>query len=78
MASSTDRGALPTFIVIGAQKCATRWLRINLGQHPQIFTAPSELGALFEAAPFMLSEVVVLLETAIVALFRRRSFHRWT
>jgi len=43
MASSMDRGALPTFVIIGAQKCATRWLRINLGHHPQIFTAPSEV-----------------------------------
>jgi hypothetical protein len=38
-----DRRALPTFVIIGAQKCATRWLRINLGQHPQIFTARSEM-----------------------------------
>jgi hypothetical protein len=37
------RRPLPTFIVIGAQKCATRWLRINLGQHPDIYTAPSEM-----------------------------------
>ena len=43
MASSTDRGALPTFIIIGADKCATRWLRINLGHHPQIFILSSEL-----------------------------------
>ena len=35
--------ALPTFIIIGAQKCATRWLRINLGEHPDIFTAKSEM-----------------------------------
>lgn len=34
---------LPTFIIIGAQKSATRWLRHNLGQHPQIFTAPDEI-----------------------------------
>ena len=34
---------LPTFIVIGAQKSATRWLRENLGQHPDIFVAPEEL-----------------------------------
>src|SRR5438105_258919 len=37
------RNPLPTFVIIGAQKSATRWLRINLGQHPEIFTAPSEL-----------------------------------
>ncbi len=34
---------LPTFIVIGAQKSATRWLRINLGTHPDVFTVPSEI-----------------------------------
>ena len=39
----SGRCPLPTFIVIGAQKCATRWLRINLGQHPDIFTAQSEM-----------------------------------
>jgi Sulfotransferase domain len=38
-----DHRALPTFVIIGAQKCATRWLRINLGEHPQIFTAKSEM-----------------------------------
>jgi len=38
-----ERCPLPTFIVIGAQKSATRWLRINLGEHPDIFTAGSEL-----------------------------------
>ena len=43
MASSIDLGALPSFLIIGAQKSATRWLRINLGLHPNIFTAPSEL-----------------------------------
>ena len=43
MANSMDRGALPTFVIIGAQKSATRWLRINLGHHPEIFVAPSEV-----------------------------------
>jgi uncharacterized protein (TIGR03086 family) len=33
---------LPTFIIIGAQKCGTRWLRVNLGKHPEVYTAPSE------------------------------------
>jgi hypothetical protein len=36
-------GPLPTFLIIGAQKSATRWLRANLGQHPAIYAAPSEL-----------------------------------
>jgi hypothetical protein len=40
---SMDRGVHPTFVIIGAQKSATRWLRTNLGHHPQILTAPSEL-----------------------------------
>jgi hypothetical protein len=47
MANSMDRPrdlvALPTFLIIGAQKSATRWLRINLGNHPEIFTAHSEM-----------------------------------
>lgn len=36
-------GRLPTFLIIGAQKSATRWLRINLGLHPDVYTAPEEL-----------------------------------
>lgn len=39
----TARSPLPTFLIIGAQKSATRWLRINLGEHPEIFTAPAEV-----------------------------------
>lgn len=35
---------LPTFIIIGAQKSATRWLRMNLGAHPDIYTAAGEIG----------------------------------
>lgn len=34
---------LPTFLIIGAQKSATRWLRLNLGLHPDIFTADTEI-----------------------------------
>jgi hypothetical protein len=34
---------LPTFLIIGAQKSATRWLRLNLGGHPDVFAAPREL-----------------------------------
>jgi hypothetical protein len=34
---------LPSFIIIGAQKSATRWLRYNLGRHPDIYTASEEL-----------------------------------
>ena len=34
---------LPTFLIIGAQKSATRWLRANLGEHPDIFTASQEI-----------------------------------
>ena len=34
---------LPRFVIIGAQKSATRWLRQNLGEHPDIFTPDSEM-----------------------------------
>lgn len=43
---------LPDFLIIGAQKCATRWLRSNLGKHPEIFTAPSELAFFSNASRF--------------------------
>ena len=36
-------GTLPNFVIIGAQKSATRWLRMNLGKHPEVFTAPRDL-----------------------------------
>src|ERR1700722_14569247 len=34
---------LPTFLIIGAQKSATRWLRLNLGLHPAVFAASREI-----------------------------------
>ncbi len=34
---------LPTFLIIGAQKCATRWLRSNLGEHPDVWAVENEL-----------------------------------
>ena len=37
-----DALPLPTFLIIGAQKSATRWLRSNLGRHPDVFAAPHE------------------------------------
>jgi hypothetical protein len=37
------KGPLPTFVIIGAQKSATRWLRVNLGEHPEIFTSDTEV-----------------------------------
>jgi hypothetical protein len=37
------RPPLPTFLIVGAQKSATRWLRSNLGKHPDVFTADEEL-----------------------------------
>jgi hypothetical protein len=40
---TTNGRALPTFIIIGAQKSATRWLRTNMGEHPDIYTARSEM-----------------------------------
>ena len=43
MGDSMQGRALPTFVIIGAQKSATRWLRTNLGEHPDIFAARSEM-----------------------------------
>jgi len=34
---------LPTFLIIGAQKSATRWLRLNLGLHPDVFSARGDI-----------------------------------
>ncbi len=42
-AASGQLPPLPSFLIIGAQKGATRWLRLNLGRHPEIFTPESEL-----------------------------------
>ena len=48
----------PTFVIIGAQRCATRWLRFNLDQHPDVFvpTVPLDYFAPgvppFEGPPF--------------------------
>ena len=39
-----DLPPLPTFLVIGAQKSATRWLRQNLGKHPEVYASPYEIG----------------------------------
>ena len=42
-AAQAPLAPLPDFIIIGAQKSATRWLRDNLGRHPGIFAAKSEI-----------------------------------
>jgi hypothetical protein len=39
----TPSPPVPRFVIIGAQKSATRWLRKNLGEHPDIFTPRSEV-----------------------------------
>lgn len=41
--STTGKTPLPNFLIIGAQKSATRWLRMHLGEHPGVFTADREL-----------------------------------
>jgi hypothetical protein len=43
MTGDGTRPPLPTFVVVGAQKSATRWLRTNLGEHPDVFVAPQEV-----------------------------------
>jgi hypothetical protein len=39
-----DARPRPNFVIIGAQKSATRWLRLNLGHHPEVHTTPAEVG----------------------------------
>jgi len=39
---SETQNPLPSFLIIGAQKSGTRWLRLNLGRHHDVFTAPEE------------------------------------
>ena len=34
---------LPNFLIIGAERCATRWLRANLEEHPDVFTPSAAL-----------------------------------
>jgi hypothetical protein len=41
--TSSREPPLPTFLIIGAQKSATRWLRFNLGLHPDVYVAPGEV-----------------------------------
>lgn len=43
MTDPRSRAPLPSFVIIGAQKSATRWLRSNLGEHPEVFAAPQEV-----------------------------------
>jgi hypothetical protein len=38
-----DAAPLPSFLIIGAERSATRWLRFNLDRHPQVFAPPIEL-----------------------------------
>ncbi len=50
--------SLPTFLIIGASRSATRWLRFNLSRHPDVFLPPHPLDyfapglASGEGAPF--------------------------
>lgn len=37
------KGPLPNFLIIGAQRSATRWLRANLEEHPDIYTSTVSL-----------------------------------
>jgi hypothetical protein len=34
---------LPRFLIIGAQKSATRWLRLNLAEHPEVYAPTFEV-----------------------------------
>jgi len=59
---------LPSFLVIGAQKSATRWLRLNLGLHPDVYAVPTELEFFNDPERF---------ETLTVAGYRQR-FQGWS
>lgn len=49
---TANPGTLPTFMIIGAERCATRWLRFNLDQHPDIYTPSYELAYFNDPANF--------------------------
>jgi hypothetical protein len=49
------RGTLPKFLIIGAQKSGTRWLRTHLGAHPEVFVADTELSFFGSDHPGVLS-----------------------
>ncbi len=34
----------PTFLIVGAERSATRWLRFNLDRHPEILAPPVDIG----------------------------------
>ena len=36
----SGQAPLPTFLIIGAERGATRWLRSNLDRHPEVFAPP--------------------------------------
>ena len=59
---------LPTFVIIGAQKSGTRWLRLNLGHHPDVYAAPTEIEFFNNAKRF---------ETLGVEWYRQQ-FHGWS
>lgn len=40
--SSSNISVLPNFLIIGAQKAGTRWIKLMLDQHPDIFIAKKE------------------------------------
>jgi hypothetical protein len=40
---NTQRGYLPDFLIIGAQKSGTSWLADKLAQHPEVFMAEKEI-----------------------------------
>jgi hypothetical protein len=41
---SAGHAPLPSFLIIGAERSATRWLRFNLDRHPEILAPPVDIG----------------------------------
>jgi hypothetical protein len=63
---------LPSFVIIGAPGCATRWLRFNLDRHPEIY-APPRFG---RPPPWFLFHDERLNGEELIAY--RREFSGWT
>jgi len=66
----------PDFLIIGAPKCATSWLRFALSQHPEIITIKEELEYFSKGLHQPLKSYVSLFEAESDALDRLNSAYR--
>jgi hypothetical protein len=47
----TSQPPMPNFLIIGAARAATRWLRFNLNQHPDVYMPPYPLDYFASGVP---------------------------